>query len=569
MKTFVKLLIILFIGSFWSSCDQDEFLKEENPGGLTAENHYTDAEGMESAYVGAYRSLRNIYGGGFSAPGYGTDVQGHQRSLYVWGTDIFMRGVIGMAGQAGGGVNKVFAENWNEYRDYQPDAPQISVLWNRLYDAIQEVNVFLNRGEEIDFPDKAAKRAEARFMRAYMYYMLTEQCGGVSIVTEEINEPVATFPRESESDMYDFIISELEIALEDIHADPGEGRISEGAVRHMLALAHLTRGYRDYGTDNDFSIAAGYADDVIGDGNYRLLENFEDINDYDNQLNDEIIFAIQYHPQSRERDGSAHNQSGDFGFGITGYSGFRSHTYYHNKSSRLMPTPYLYQLFNSQNDSRYNATFKHKYYADESIGNIEEGDLIFEFAPVDQPYTQVQIDSIKNEEPNAEVLNYEDWAFEDEGRNQLYPMIWKFYQPNWQLMASQPMDETDIVVFRLGGTYLLAAEAYLMAGDEGTAIDRFNTLRERAATDGNEAEMTVDQLDLDMVIDEWARERCGSYKRWFTLKRTEKLMERAEAYNKRIVDEGISLDNPAIRYRPVPISVINTTENEYPQNDSW
>ncbi|MDZ7690861.1 MAG: RagB/SusD family nutrient uptake outer membrane protein [Balneolaceae bacterium] len=65
------------------------------------------------------------------------------------------------------------------------------------------------------------------------------------------------------------------------------------------------------------------------------------------------------------------------------------------------------------------------------------------------------------------------------------PIIKKFFDPNWQY-KKYSHTETDLVVFHLGGTYLLSAEAHFMAGNEVEAINSFNAVRERAATVGNE-----------------------------------------------------------------------------------
>ena len=53
------------------------------------------------------------------------------------------------------------------------------------------------------------RAAEVRFIRAYMYHILLEHFGGVSIVEEAFDQPVASFERNSEEEVYAFIIDEL------------------------------------------------------------------------------------------------------------------------------------------------------------------------------------------------------------------------------------------------------------------------------------------------------------------------------------------------------------------------
>ena len=44
-------------------------------------------------------------------------------------------------------------------------------------------------------------------------------------------------------------------------------------------------------------------------------------------------------------------------------------------------------------------------------------------------------------------------------------------------------------------------------------------------------EIKPEQLTLDFILDERARELGGEQQRWFDLKRTGKLLERVKAYN--------------------------------------
>ena len=68
--------------------------------------------------------------------------------------------------------------------------------------------------------------------------------------------------------------------------------------------------------------------------------------------------------------------------------------------------------------------------------------------------------------------------------------------------------DTDFPMFRLADAYLMYAEAVLRGGtggDPGTALGYVNALRERAYGD-NSADITADDLTLDFILDERARE---------------------------------------------------------------
>ena len=61
-------------------------------------------------------------------------------------------------------------------------------------------------------------------------------------------------------------------------------------------------------------------------------------------------------------------------------------------------------------------------------------------------------------------------------------------------------------MFRLGDIYLMAAEAIVRSGgNQAQAVDYFNRVRERAYK-GSGGNITADELTLDLLIEERARE---------------------------------------------------------------
>jgi len=125
----------------------------------------------------------------------------------------------------------------------------------------------------------------------------------------------------------------------------------------------------------------------------------------------------------------------------------------------------------------------------------------------------------------------------------------------------------DIILARLGETYLIAAEAYLQSGDPATALMRLNEVRRRAGAEL--AEQT--DLDIDYILDERARELLGEYHRWFDLKRTGKLVERASAYHFLIEEDNFNGANGELKIlRPIPQSAIDLNQNrDFQQNPAY
>ncbi|MGK9127973.1 RagB/SusD family nutrient uptake outer membrane protein [Olivibacter sp. SA151] len=557
-KKLIIIVVIIFAG--FTSCKK--FLTEENLSGITAENYYTNAAGYESLINSCYASLRGIY-----SP---------NPNLFEWGTDITTRGEIELvSGQA----NEVPAIQLNEYRSLTADNVPIDTFFTVAYRGIQRCNTAVNRAEGI--PDlaeniKNRRLAEVRFLRAYFYYLLVENFGNVPIVQEEISSPVTHFAPNSEQEVYDFMIAELNAVLPNLEANPAStepGRATQGAARHLLALLYLTRGYKSFGEAADFERAAQLAEELIGSSYYALLPTFAEVFQPGNELNREIIFAVQYGAQP------GYNGNGQnilFGWRYWREKGFDEVTGlrdYNRRISNFMPTQFLYTLYNTTKDSRYDATFLSRFYATKTDGAIQAGELRYYFPYPDQPFTTADSIALKASNPNVEIIRIDKWkqAFNNVGGLEKFPMINKFYDPNAGLPYNNEFayaSTKDVFLFRLAETYLLAAEAYFKLGQLDKAAEKLNTIRQRAAKPGQNMNISAADVSIDFILDEKAREQAGEYKRWLDLKRTQRLA-RAFEYNilTKMANPGGVVDKYYLR--PIPQSVIDRDTEGYPQNPGY
>ncbi|WP_316801257.1 RagB/SusD family nutrient uptake outer membrane protein [Pedobacter frigidisoli] len=201
--------------------------------------------------------------------------------------------------------------------------------WNYWdYGYIRQLNLFLKRGEEateLAAADKARLIAEARFIRAGVYFEMVKRMGGVPIITVPLeydysgNPEYLQFPRAKESEVYDFVIAELE-AIKSILPDDGgqKARATKGAALAMKARAALYAassakyGYSQLSLPGGevgipASAASGYytkalnaAKELINGGKYSLYtknpnlsENFASLFT-DKANNPEVIFVKDY-----------------------------------------------------------------------------------------------------------------------------------------------------------------------------------------------------------------------------------------------------------------------------------
>lgn len=394
-------------------------------------------------------------------------------------------------------------------------------------------------------------------MRAFAYFHLVENFGGVPLVLEEVKTAQTDFTRASEAEVYDQILSDLEDALDGVAETPARyGKVSKDAVRHLTAKVLLTRGYRAFGNDSDFTEAAALAETVIE--NHPLVDDFASLVSIENQRNEEVIFSLLYgdNPVSRGVGNFRHLL---FKFVYDVYPGQTRSTLYHRGLGRA-PTPYFFGLF-EDGDERESATIRRLMIAEVNgpDGIIQQGDTSIYF-----PKTAWAASVINSKD--YVVFNPDEY-FTPDGLTQVhFPMFKKFDDPGvaYTNPGINPDGERDAVLIRSGETRLIAAEAYLQAGDAGKAAAHVNALRQRAGLDRM---VDAGNIDLDVILDESAIEMAGEISRWMDLKRTGKLQERVLAHN-----PHAALNNaikPFHSLRPIPQSEVDVTGNSITQNDGY
>jgi starch-binding outer membrane protein, SusD/RagB family len=552
MKSLYKLSI-LFVFLFSAGCK--DFLDEENRSNIESDAYYGTAEGYDKLVNAAYSTLRTVY---------------REPWLFEAGTDMFVEG------------RTVQPKGISEYRELTPEEATVETFYRNAYAAIQVCNTALY------FNDKTAananlafRKGEVQFLRAYYYFLLVQHFGGVALVTERFTEPVGAFERSSAQDVYAFIITEMEQALALVPDNPDFGRVSKRAVRHFLAKVYLTRGYESFGSPQDFTQAATLADAAIA--GQALTLSFEDLFYPGNERNAEVLFSIQYDPASIQNPQTGGNsQNYYFGPYMGGQGAVQG---YPNRSYSLMPTMYLFDVF-TQQDARFDATFMLEFYQryyDYYDKRTERNTLNvrFYYAPK-WANSPADIAAWRAANPtrrtNTQVIPYSPaWeASNSTALDNAVPAIKKFDDP--RAVFGDASGTRDIYLARLAETYLIAAEAYLKLGNPGTAADRINVVRRRAAKPGTEAMMLITPADvsINFILDERARELAGEYLRWFDLKRTGTLIERTRLYNRDIrnwfnrgIDPFQGAGGALKILRPIPSRALLLNEGTFGQNPGY
>jgi hypothetical protein len=536
-----KIFIFLgLLGFLASGCS--DYLEEENLSNIGADEYYKSSDGYETLVNAAYSSMRDIYG---PAPW-----------MFCAGTDMYVEG------------RQAQPVGLSEYRFLTASESEILPLYENCYSSVQACNMGLEYSSITESFDALQHRiGELKFIRANAYFLLVQSFGGVALVTEMIDEPVTELNRESAENIYEFIINELEEAQGLVSTEAFSGRVNRRAVTNLLAKVYLTRGYESFGTENDFSQAASLADEVIN--GQQLNISFHDLWWPGNEMNEEVIFSVQYSDNSISSapDELGHSQSSYFGPYMGGSENAGDAPW---RSYNLCPNMYLLDLYN-ENDTRWEGTFMttvydayYDYYRVEDLSTVGvkhyyarpwESNEVFEAAYL-------------AEHPGAVFHYYEDLeASKSSALDFATIAIRKFDDPKSMFSSNGTVSTRDLIIARLAETYLMAAEAYYQLDNTQVAADRINEVRQRAGV----ADITSGDVNIDFILDERARELAGEYYRWFDLKRTGTLVERTVMYNKDIesADWFVGKGGELKILRPIPQAALDLNRGEYPQNPAY
>ena len=114
--------------------------------------------------------------------------------------------------------------------------------WNTAYAGVARANGLLDGVKNSTVPNQATMEAEARYLRAFYYYVLMDLFGGVPVATTSEIMPRERVTRDS---LFKFIESEL-LAIRPalpVKWDAGNnGRITKGAVDALLANMYINAG---------------------------------------------------------------------------------------------------------------------------------------------------------------------------------------------------------------------------------------------------------------------------------------------------------------------------------------
>ncbi|WP_205511615.1 RagB/SusD family nutrient uptake outer membrane protein [Longitalea arenae] len=165
------------------------------------------------------------------------------------------------------------------------------IAWTQCYKSIGRANFLLdNIDRATDLSDDYKKQviAEARWVRSFNYFLLTELFGAVPLVTNSIKLEEAQLERTSKTEVANFILKEMDEAAPDLPAaNVGKtGRATRVAAYALKARVALF--------NRQWQVAADAANAARAIGKYGLYENYGNLFNYTGETSKEHIFSLQY-----------------------------------------------------------------------------------------------------------------------------------------------------------------------------------------------------------------------------------------------------------------------------------
>jgi hypothetical protein len=368
-------------------------------------------------------------------------------------------------------LNQFHGLNWTASNVY------VTSLYDRCLFQITVCNQFIQEASEANIASRGFSgasadsirqfRAEARFLRAFQYWVLMDLYGNPAFVTDK--DPIGQegyLPAQiTRANLFNYVVSELQGADSSLAAPRTNayGRADQAAAWALLSRVYLNAEVYLGAGNVHYTDAITYANKVINAG-YSLHPVYQDLFLADNNLNNpETILSINYDGVNSQNYGgtsylvnasiSAAQVPANFGVPSGGWTG--------NRSTQSLPT--LFGDYSGATDHR--AIFN-------TTGQQLDADVVTTFTD------------------GLAVVKWSNMT----SKGVAAPSV------NGVLCS------TDFPLFRLAEQYLNYAEAVLRGGSGGSmsqALQYFNLLRQRAYgnTNGN-----VSSIALPDILNERGKE---------------------------------------------------------------
>ncbi|WP_336833369.1 RagB/SusD family nutrient uptake outer membrane protein [Sphingobacterium siyangense] len=299
MKKLNKYIGVCLLAIALSSCHKDLDLKPTND--VTADVAYKDFKGYTSSFARLYGSLTLTSTSGPNNSDLGGLDAGTSDFLRLfWNAQELTTDEAACAWLNDPGISGL------DYLNFDDSNPMLRGLYTRCIYSATLVNEFLRESTDAKLAERgisdadkkeiAYYRAEARFLRAYNYWVLLDLFGNPPFVTEETSVGKVSPPQIKRAELFAYVEKELlEVAgmlkgaKQNVY-----GRVDQVAAWGLLARLYLNAEVYLGAGNKKYTEAITFAEKVLNSG-YSLGTNYRELFYADNDVNNpEFIFYLPY-----------------------------------------------------------------------------------------------------------------------------------------------------------------------------------------------------------------------------------------------------------------------------------
>ncbi len=500
-----KSLIILLLTFLSFSCKKD-FIDLQPISDMNAGNFYKTQTDMNQAVMSPYASLRSLYNQAFIYVG---EIRS-DNTTFSW--------------VPGNSKDMTSIDNFKDI--LLSDNSFILNVWNNSYNTILRCNIVLDKIDEVPFSDKTVQnqyKAEAKFLRALMYFWLVRVYGDVPKVEHQLSvDDAYSLGRAPTQEIYDFIVEDLKFAEANLPAAypaSDKGRVTVGGAKGLLTKVYMTMaGYPLKKGASHYALAEAKALEVIGMGQYSLVPDYKSLFDVSRKNSTESLFEIQY-------------KKGGTGTG-----------------------------------SPWNNDFAPRFSNKEVV-------LVGDKGGFNSP-TPDMSNAYESSDPRKSISMSDSYVTVPGGKTITEKYVRKYYDVSF----SGSDNDNNWIELRLADVYLLYAEALVRQNKQfDVALTYLNKIRQRARnSNGGGASILPDYLPFSsasaflLAIEKERRvELAFENHRWFDLVRTEraKPVMSSEQLEQNGFPPGSWNDNMLLF--PIPLQVIQSNPGKIKQNPGY
>jgi hypothetical protein len=490
MKIYINKILaslVVCVLAFGIYSCSDNYLEEVERYSIDSESYFNSEDDYYNALVGAYDLLQASY-------------------LNV------ILGEIASDNTLCGGESATDVISWQQIDDmiHTPVNDGLKSLWDWMYSGVNRANFILEFQDKADFEGKEIILGETRFLRAYYYFELVKWFGPIPLKETRFQLGDETsIPRSPVADVYALIESDLLYAINNLnYTAPQVGRATKGSAQALLGKAYLYQ--------NKFAPAATVLDNLILNGPYDLVSDYDTVFENDGENGIESVFEVQYTDAEGAGFGCLQCSEGNV---AVGFNGIRNYT-----------------------GPLFDSGFSFNVPTQEVVDAFEAGDLRKDVA----------------------ILDIEAWAAANNatfgtGYEHTGYFNRKYIARQGDLNTGDQnlTNPNNYRAIRFADVLLMAAEAYNRGGISDTKAQQYlNRVRERAFGAPNDITSTGAVL-TDAIANERRVELVGEGHRFFDLVRTGRGSE---------IDGFIAGKHEVF---PIPFEEIQFSNGNWEQNPNY